>query len=187
MEQNSEAKKTLHAFQDIFSDVPGKTHLVECQLRLATETPVHVRQYPLPFAVEKAIEDEVQEMLKQGIIEPSHSPYQAPLVVVKKKDGSMRLCIDFRQLNRVVIMDSEPIPNDVRQAGQESVLLQVRLHQRVLAGAHAAREQTYDRLPVIIRPLSASIHAVRHKDRTSCFHPPDEESSTWYSQYLPLL
>lgn len=110
VEQGDQAKDTMRAFQDIFSDVPGKTHLVECQLRLTTETPVHVRQYPVPFAVEKAIEEEIQEMLKQGIIEPSHSPYQSPVVVVKKKDGSMRLCIDFRQLNRVLITANEPIP-----------------------------------------------------------------------------
>lgn len=109
-EQTVQIDDLLKEFQDVFSDVPGKTNVVECKLRLTTETPVNVRPYPIPFAIQEAVEQEVQDMLKQGIIEPSDSPYQAPIVVVKKKDGSMRLCIDFRQLNRVVVTDNEPIP-----------------------------------------------------------------------------
>lgn len=109
-QQKNQINKLLEEFSDVFSDVPGKTNVVECKKRLTTETPVKVRPYPIPFAIQEAVEQEVQDMLAQGIIEPSDSPYQAPIVVVKKKDGSIRLCIDFRQLNRVVVTDNEPIP-----------------------------------------------------------------------------
>uniref|UniRef100_A0A131XKF8 RNA-directed DNA polymerase n=1 Tax=Hyalomma excavatum TaxID=257692 RepID=A0A131XKF8_9ACAR len=108
--QKAHVEQLLSIYHDIFSDVPGKTNLVECKITTTSTEPVNVRQYPIPFAVHEAVEQEVQQMLAQGIIEPSDSPYQSPIVVVKKKDGSMRLCIDFRQLNRVVVMDNEPIP-----------------------------------------------------------------------------
>lgn len=109
-EQRNQVNELLSAYHDIFSDLPGKTDVVECQLKLTTAQPIHVRQYPIPFAVKEAIEKEIQEMLRLGIIEKSTSAYQAPIVVVKKKDGTMRLCIDFRQLNNVVVPVAEPIP-----------------------------------------------------------------------------
>lgn len=69
-----------------------------------------MRQYPLPFAVKEAVEKEVKDMLQLGIIERSTSAYYSPIVVVKKKDGTMRLCVDFQQLNKVIMLDCEPIP-----------------------------------------------------------------------------
>lgn len=55
----------------IFSDVPGKTDGVYCNLELTTSNPIHVKQYPLPFATREGVEKEVQEMKKLGIIEKS--------------------------------------------------------------------------------------------------------------------
>jgi hypothetical protein len=62
----------------------------------------------------KTVKDEVQEMLRMGVIKPTVSPYNAPIVLVKKKDGSVRFCIDYRKLNDVVEFDPEPIP-DIEQ------------------------------------------------------------------------
>ncbi|KAL8586472.1 hypothetical protein ACOMHN_050067 [Nucella lapillus] len=50
-------------------------------------------------------------MLKMGVIESASSPYSAPIVLVKKKDGKVRFCIDYRKLNKVLIFDAEPLPN----------------------------------------------------------------------------
>ena len=55
--------------------------------------------------------EEVRRMLETEIIEPSKSPYSSPIVIVKKKDGSTRFCIDFRAVNRVTVFDAETIPN----------------------------------------------------------------------------
>ena len=78
---------------------------------LTTDVPVHRKQYPLPFASIEILEMEVRDMIELGVIEPSQSPYCAPVVLVAKKDQSMRLCIDFRDLNKITVLDSEPIPD----------------------------------------------------------------------------
>ena len=57
------------------------------------------------------MESEIDEIIELGVIEPSISPYSSPIVLVPKKDGSVRFCIDFRKLNKVTEFDVEPMPN----------------------------------------------------------------------------
>ncbi|KAA0052117.1 RNA-directed DNA polymerase-like protein [Cucumis melo var. makuwa] len=57
----------------------------------------------------KELKDQLQELLKKGYIWPSTSPWRASVLFVKKKDGSMRLCIDYRQLNKVTIKNKYPL------------------------------------------------------------------------------
>ena len=57
------------------------------------------------------MESEIDEMIELGVIEPSISPYSSSIVLVPKKDGSVRFCIDFRKLNKVTESDAEPMPN----------------------------------------------------------------------------
>lgn len=52
----------------------------------------------------------LDDMLQQGVIEPSHSPWSSPVILVKKKDGSLRFCIDYRKLNQVTQKDCYPLP-----------------------------------------------------------------------------
>ena len=52
----------------------------------------------------------MEEMVNKGFIRPSTSPWGAPVLFVKKKDGSMRLCIDYRELNKVTIRNQYPLP-----------------------------------------------------------------------------
>ena len=58
----------------------------------------------------RELKDQLQELLGKGFIRPSASPWGAPFLFVKKKDGSFRMCIDYRQLNKVTIKNKYPIP-----------------------------------------------------------------------------
>jgi hypothetical protein len=56
------------------------------------------------------VRQQVQDLLAKGLIEPSQSPYGAPILIVRKKDGSLRMCIDYRALNRITVRNSYPLP-----------------------------------------------------------------------------
>ncbi|GFN80255.1 polyprotein [Plakobranchus ocellatus] len=97
-------------FHDILTSAPGCTNTLCHEIGLTTDDVIRVKPYPLPFAARDFVTQEVNDLLSLGVIEPSDSPYCFPIVVVKKKDGSMRLCIDFRKLNAVTVFDAENIP-----------------------------------------------------------------------------
>ena len=69
---------------------------MEHDIKLTTDTPVRVKQYPLPYSMMQAVNDEVRSMIELGVIERSESPYCSPVIIVKKKDNTNRFCIDFR-------------------------------------------------------------------------------------------
>ena len=109
--KKSDINDVVNAFSEIFSDVPSKTECIEHKIIVSTDDPVRRKPYPLPFTSEQIVRDEISEMIENDIIEPSDSPYSSPIVLVKKKDGSIRFCIDFRALNAITIGDACPIPD----------------------------------------------------------------------------
>jgi len=82
-----------------------KNHIYTLDEKLLYQPP-----YGVPYAQQETLNEEIQDMEDRGVIEPSISPWSAPIVMVKKKDGSMRLCIDYRKLNDVTRTDPYPIP-----------------------------------------------------------------------------
>ena len=110
--QQQQLKALFHEFSDIISqreDDLGCTPLL--QHTIDTEGPPlrqpNRRQNP---AVRREEMAQVQQMLSSGVIRPSYSPWASPVVIVKKKDSSLRFCVDFRQLNAATIKDAHPIP-----------------------------------------------------------------------------
>ena len=110
-EKITQLKDLIEEFQDIFSSIPGRTNLGEHRIDLTDDTPVRCKSYPVPYALYDDMEKEIRGMLEMGIIEPSDSPYNSPIVIVKKKDGTMRYCQDMRQLNKITRFDCESIPD----------------------------------------------------------------------------
>ena len=72
--------------------------------------PVYTPQYRRSSADHQAIADETEILLRQKIIEPSTSPWCSPVVLVRKKDGNTRFCVDYRKLNDVTVKDPFPLP-----------------------------------------------------------------------------
>ena len=64
----------------------------------------------MPFALREEVEQMVADMLAQGVIVPSASPWASPVVLVRKRDGGVRFCVDYRRLNRVTKLDEFPLP-----------------------------------------------------------------------------
>ena len=85
--------------------------LLEHNIVTNTDTPVRLKPNPLPYAMTEEVKEEVENMLQQGFIEPSESPYSSPIVIIKKMDGSNRFCTDMRALNYITVFDAEPIPS----------------------------------------------------------------------------
>ena len=112
--QQSEVIDMFKKFKRVFSsgetDI-GKAAVTQHSIKLSNETPIyqHPRRFPPPMAEE--IERQCRELKSLDIIEPSISPWSSPVVPVRKKDGTIRLCIDYRKLNVVTVPDKFPIPN----------------------------------------------------------------------------
>ena len=111
LECQQQVENLISEFPDVFTDVPGATDLVEHEIIVTSANPIRSKQYPVPFTLKKEIKNEVENMLKLDIIEPTNSPYASPVVMVRKSDGTYRFCCDFRKLNNITVFDAEPIGN----------------------------------------------------------------------------
>ncbi|XP_065921959.1 uncharacterized protein [Magallana gigas] len=89
-EQMDQIQRLVEAFGDIFTDVPKRTHLMKHSLKTSTEVPIQMKPYPIPYALQNKVKRELQQMMDLGIIEETNSPYSAPVVLIKKKDNSLK-------------------------------------------------------------------------------------------------
>jgi hypothetical protein len=92
------------------SNSMSRTHLIEHRINTGNETPVKQRYYRTSQAEQTFIEEEIRRMLNDGVVRPSSSPWASPVVLVKKKNGNLRFCVDYRRLNAVTKKDSYPLP-----------------------------------------------------------------------------
>ncbi len=84
--------------------------IVRHAIETGTHPPVYTSPYRVSYKDEQIQREEIDKLLQQGIIEESMSPWSSPIVLVRKKNGSVRFCVDFRKLNNITTKDAFPIP-----------------------------------------------------------------------------
>ena len=100
-------KDLVRRYPDVFTDMPGETDVIQHQIRLTDDT-IRCKPNPLPYAMREELRNEVDTMLEMGVVRPSTSLYESPIVMVKK-DGSNRVSVDFRKLNKITKVNLEPM------------------------------------------------------------------------------
>lgn len=106
-------KNLLQEFSQVFQEPKGlpPTRLQDHHIKLKEgNQPVNLRPYRYSYVQKEEIEKIVKEMLQNGTIQPSNSPYAFPILLVKKHDANWRMCIDYRALNNMTVKDKFPIP-----------------------------------------------------------------------------
>ena len=112
-EQEGEFNSFLAGFHDVFSleeGERGETDLTEMVIDTGDSPPRRVPARRMPLAVRRKVSKQLKNMQRAGVIQPSASPWSSPVVMVKKKDGTQRFCVDYRTLKTVTKSDTFPLP-----------------------------------------------------------------------------
>lgn len=110
-QQHAALVDLITEFEDIFrAKRPGTTDLVTHSIEVGSAKPINSAPYRVSPTERSVIQSEITRMLDEGIIEKSQSPWASPVVLITKKDGSVRFCIDYRKLNLVTAKDVYPLP-----------------------------------------------------------------------------
>ncbi len=108
--KRKELQHLLSQFPALFCQRPGRTELTQHTIHLSTPSPSRQRPYRVPERLVEPLKEEIKMMKELGVIEPSMSEWSSPMVIVPKRDGSLRVCIDFRKLNAQSKFDAYPMP-----------------------------------------------------------------------------
>nr|VZI47496.1 unnamed protein product [Spirometra erinaceieuropaei] len=109
---HEQLKTLLNSFPDLFAwstDTIGRTHLIQHTIDTGDAKPVWQPPRRIPLRYREEV-NKLLDVLQAKIIQPSPSPWASPIALVPKKDGSVRLCVDYRRLNAVTVRDSFPLP-----------------------------------------------------------------------------
>ena len=109
LSQKEQLQQVLKDHEITFNNEPGRATFGEHRIPLRKDEIVQSKPYQIPFALRESVDKDIKAMLENGIIRHSESPYASPVVVVRKKDGTNRICIDFRKLNADTVDDVEPM------------------------------------------------------------------------------
>ena len=110
--ERSELCEVLLRHSNVFGSRPGSCNMGEHSIEVDPNAPVPRRRlYPVPLVFRAEVDTQIGSMLQQGLIEPSLSSYAHPVVCVKKKDGTLRLAVDYRAVNSITRNTEYPMPN----------------------------------------------------------------------------
>lgn len=111
--RQTELELILKKFADRIAwrnDQMGRSSQAVLKIDTGDSGPIHQRPYRGSHEQRKIIEEQVDEMLANGVIRKSSSPWSSPVVLVKKRDGKWRFCVDYRQMNKIIRLDKYPLP-----------------------------------------------------------------------------
>ena len=114
MEKQKDLKEILQHYSDIIQiegSNLGQCAAVKHHIYTNSKQPIYQAPYRVPFHPKKEMQKAIQDMEVSGVITPSNSPWSAPIVQVRKHNGSLCICIDYRKLNAITRTDPYPIPN----------------------------------------------------------------------------
>ncbi|XP_077551826.1 LOW QUALITY PROTEIN: uncharacterized protein LOC144166033 [Haemaphysalis longicornis] len=109
--QKKDLEKIIFEFEDVFSDRPGKTTLIEHDIELTRDEPVRSKPYRCSPVQKQIMADEIKRMCDLGVIVPSESDCTSPLILVQVPGKDPRPCVDYRRLNAITRDQTYPIPN----------------------------------------------------------------------------
>ncbi|HBK71150.1 MAG TPA: hypothetical protein DDZ39_05755 [Flavobacteriaceae bacterium] len=112
-EQNQAMENIFQKYSKVFATDDfdlGKTNIIKHFIPLDKDNPIKQRPYKAAYALKGEIKKQVEDMKHNKVIRNSFSPWASPIVMVKKKDGTMRFCVDYRKLNTVTRKDTYPLP-----------------------------------------------------------------------------
>ncbi|CAM4637279.1 unnamed protein product [Lepidochelys kempii] len=108
--QQAEVREVLHPYRQLFSNQPGRTNLTVHRVQTGSHPPIRCSPFRVAGKTAQDLEREVRDMLALGVIQPSASPWASLVVLVPKKDGSVRFCVDYRKLKAITVSDAYPMP-----------------------------------------------------------------------------
>ena len=94
-EERKQLLSLVQEFDSVCGPAPGRTTIAEHEIFVADETPIQQRPYRVPYSRREVVKEEIHKMLEADVIRPSTSPWASPIVMVGKKDGSVRFCVDY--------------------------------------------------------------------------------------------
>lgn len=112
-EHKNQIGKIISSNRNLFAQKDtelGHTETVKMKLDTGEHPPIKNRPYRLPLTKRKCVDKAIDELMEAKIIERSRSPWSFPIVVVGKRDGTTRMCVDFRSLNKILKPISFPLP-----------------------------------------------------------------------------
>ena len=108
--EKQQVKQVLGEVEELFSDTIGQTNIAHHKIDTGDNPPIRQRARRMPYAFREESNKQIEDMLEKGIISPSTSPWASPIVLVRKKSGDLRFCIDYRRLNQITRNDADPLP-----------------------------------------------------------------------------
>ena len=111
MHEKQKLERLLLDYSDVFSDELGYVDVVSHKIDTGDNAPIKQRPRRLPYTYRNETSKHVKEMLDQNVIQPSTSAWASPVVLVRKKDGQLRFCVDYRKLNQISKCEAFPLPN----------------------------------------------------------------------------